>query len=92
MIHACVDDDVLADQAMAMARQLACLPVHGVIEARRLFDAASRHSLDEQLTYETDRQRELLDMPTFEEGVQAFLAKREVQFPGRESCSHSVVN
>jgi 2-(1,2-epoxy-1,2-dihydrophenyl)acetyl-CoA isomerase len=86
MIHACVDDAVLSDQAMDLARQLASLPAHGVIEARRVFDAARGHSLSEQLTYETDRQRELLDRPTFEQGVEAFLAKRLPHFPGRESA------
>jgi 2-(1,2-epoxy-1,2-dihydrophenyl)acetyl-CoA isomerase len=84
MIHACVDDEVLADEGMAMARQLACLPAHGVIEARRLFDVASRHTLDEQLAYEVDRQRELLNLPTFDEGARAFLTKRDAQFPPRE--------
>lgn len=84
MVHACVDDKQLPGQAMEMARQLACLPAHGVLEARRVFDAASRHTLHEQLTYEVDRQRVLLETPTFEEGVQAFLGKREAQFAGRE--------
>ncbi|MNP78095.1 1,2-epoxyphenylacetyl-CoA isomerase [compost metagenome] len=70
---------------MDVARQLAALPAHGVIEARSVFDAARGNSLAQQLTYETDRQHELLDRPTFEQGAQAFLAKREPQFPGRES-------
>lgn len=85
MIHACVDAEALSGQAMDVARQLAALPAHGVIEARSVFDAARGNSLAQQLTYETDRQHELLDRPTFEQGAQAFLAKREPQFPGRES-------
>ncbi|MNJ11497.1 1,2-epoxyphenylacetyl-CoA isomerase [compost metagenome] len=84
MVHSCVDDPDLTSHAMDLARQLARLPAHGVVEARRLFDAASVHSLDEQLAYEAGRQKELLDLPTFEEGVQAFFAKRKAQFSGRE--------
>ncbi|MNP19555.1 1,2-epoxyphenylacetyl-CoA isomerase [compost metagenome] len=84
MIHACVDDEALPVEAMKVAQQLAQLPVHGVIEARRVFDAAGRNDLRAQLAYEAERQRELLDLPTFEEGVQAFFAKREPQFSGRD--------
>jgi 2-(1,2-epoxy-1,2-dihydrophenyl)acetyl-CoA isomerase len=84
MIHACVADELLTDEAMTIARQLASLPAHGVIEARRLFEAASWNTLDEQLAYEVERQRELLNLPTFDEGANAFLAKREAQFPARE--------
>ncbi|MCY1442272.1 1,2-epoxyphenylacetyl-CoA isomerase [compost metagenome] len=84
MIHACVDDEELPAEAMRVAQQLAQLPAHGVIEARRVFDAAGRNDLRAQLAYEAERQRELLDLPTFEEGVQAFFAKRAPQFPGRD--------
>ena len=83
LIHACVDDDALSASAMVMARQLARLPAHGVIEARRVFDAAQRNDLPTQLEYEASRQRELLDLPTLEEGVAAFFEKRAPDFPGR---------
>ncbi len=84
MLQACVDDDALTAEAMKVARQLARLPANGVIEARRAFEAASRNDLSSQLAYEAERQRELLDLPTFEEGVQAFFDKREPEFAGRD--------
>ncbi|MCY1297300.1 1,2-epoxyphenylacetyl-CoA isomerase [compost metagenome] len=84
MVHACVGDEQLPETAMNLALQLSRLPAHGVVEARRAFDAASRNDLAGQLAYEADRQGELLDLPTFEEGVQAFFDKREPEFAGRD--------
>jgi 2-(1,2-epoxy-1,2-dihydrophenyl)acetyl-CoA isomerase len=80
LIWAAVDDAQLMDKALATARRLAALPRHAIGEARAAFEAASRHTLAEQLDYEASRQRELLDRPSFAEGVSAFLAKREPRF------------
>ncbi|MCY1407903.1 1,2-epoxyphenylacetyl-CoA isomerase [compost metagenome] len=83
LIHACVDDEALASTAMETAQQLARLPAHGIIEARRVFEVASGNDLRAQLEYEAERQRELLDLPTLEEGVKSFLEKRAPNFPNR---------
>jgi 2-(1,2-epoxy-1,2-dihydrophenyl)acetyl-CoA isomerase len=83
VVWACVDDGALREEALAVARRLARLPAHGAIEARRIFEAAARNSLREQLAYEAERQRELSNRPTFVEGVRAFLEKREPRFGGR---------
>ena len=83
LVWACVDDAALEAESMALARRLAALPAHGVVEARAAYDHSERSNLAEQLHYEASRQRELLDRPTFAEGVQAFLHKREPQFSGR---------
>lgn len=78
-----VDDAALRSQALALAQRLAALPAHAVIEARRAFDAAAANTLPEQLAYEAERQRVLLDLPSFAEGIAAFGEKREPRFPGR---------
>lgn len=83
LIWDCVDDDMLLMEAQKMAQRLARLPAHAVIEARRALEASAKHSLPEQLHYESERQRELIDRPSFIEGVTAFLQKRAPQFPGR---------
>lgn len=83
LIWACVDDAVLAGEARAIARQLAGLPAHAAIETRLAYDAAEANTLPEQLTYESERQRELLDRESFNEGVSAFMAKRAPVFKGR---------
>jgi 2-(1,2-epoxy-1,2-dihydrophenyl)acetyl-CoA isomerase len=80
LVWACVDDAALREQALATAHRLARLPAHGAIEARRAYDAAATNALPQQLAYEAERQRELLDRPSFMEGVRAFLDKREPRF------------
>ena len=83
LIWACADDEQLLEEARAIAQRLARLPAHAVVEAREAFEAAERHTLAEQLHYESERQRELIDRPTFREGVSAFLQKRPPAFESR---------
>ena len=80
LAYACFDDAVLQEQALALAGRLARLPAHAALEARQAFDAARQHTLPEQLAYEAQRQRELIDRPEFAEGVRAFIQKREPDF------------
>lgn len=83
LIWGCVDDENLMAEARETAQRLARLPAYAVTEARAAFAAAERHTLPEQLHYESERQRELIERPTFREGVSAFLQKRAPEFPGR---------
>ncbi|WP_431274917.1 enoyl-CoA hydratase-related protein [Variovorax ureilyticus] len=83
LIWACIDDDLLLLEAQQIAQRLARLPAHAVLEARKAIEASEQHTLSEQLHYESERQRELLDKPTFAEGVTAFLQKRTPVFPPR---------
>ena len=77
LIWRCVDDAALPAEARATAQRLAALPAHAALETRRCLDLAATSTLEQQLAYEAARQRELLDRPEFEEGVAAFVAKRE---------------
>jgi len=83
LIWALADDDQLPAEARAIAQRLARLPAHAVAEARAAFEASERHTLAEQLHYESERQRELIDRPAFREGVNAFLQKRPPVFEPR---------
>ncbi|MES2261216.1 MAG: enoyl-CoA hydratase-related protein [Pseudomonadota bacterium] len=80
LIWECADDAMLLERARELARQLACAPAHSALEARRALAASERNDLAGQLDYEMERQRELLDRPTFQEGVNAFFEKREPRF------------
>ncbi|WP_150305203.1 enoyl-CoA hydratase-related protein [Pseudomonas saliphila] len=80
LIWACVEDDVLLDEARRIAGRLAQAPPRSALEARRALDAADSQDLVAQLGYERDRQRELLDAPAFKEGVKAFFEKRAPVF------------
>ena len=79
----CVDDADLMTEARIIAPQLAALPAHGVIETRRALTAAANNDLAAQLEYERERQRELIDLPSFVEGVQGFRDKRAPVFSAR---------
>lgn len=80
LIWTCVDDDRLLAEAGTLAQRLAAMPRHAVLEARQAFAAAAGNSLEEQLEYEAQRQQALADTPAFQEGVRAFLEKRQSRF------------
>jgi 2-(1,2-epoxy-1,2-dihydrophenyl)acetyl-CoA isomerase len=80
LIWSCVDDAVLLEEARKYATRLAKNPPHAALEARRALDKAREQNLASQLSYEAARQRELLDLPSFKEGVQAFFEKRDPVF------------
>jgi len=78
-----VDDGDLVTEARIIAHQLAALPAHGVIETRRALTAAGNNDLAAQMEDERERQRELIDLPSFVEGVQGFRDKRAPVFSAR---------
>lgn len=80
LIWACVDDDVLQAEALALAGRLAALPAHAALETRHCYEVVAGHDFAQQQAYETERQGALLDQPSFAEGVSAFLEKRQPRF------------
>ncbi len=83
LIWRVVDDALLADEAMALARHLASQPTHGLGLIKKALDASSGNDLDAQLDLERDLQREAGRSDDYREGVKAFLEKRQPVFSGR---------
>jgi 2-(1,2-epoxy-1,2-dihydrophenyl)acetyl-CoA isomerase len=87
LVAECVDDAELVERSLAIARRLALLPAHAALEARRASEAAAFNTLEAQLAYERERQRELIDRPEFVEGMRSFIEKRAAVFLARSQAT-----
>lgn len=83
MIWKCVDDDKLAGEADALARQLAGQATRALGLTKRAIYASSNNSFEQQLDLECALQREAAKSEDFREGVTAFKEKRPAKFTGR---------
>jgi len=80
LIWACVEDEQLQAEARRLAKQLAAMPAHSILEARAIFAAAETNTLSEQLDFERARQMALVEGDSFAEGVRAFSERRVPRF------------
>jgi 2-(1,2-epoxy-1,2-dihydrophenyl)acetyl-CoA isomerase len=78
-----VEADRLPARAGDVAAEFAALPTRGIGMTKRLFDRAPLSTLDEQLELEAQLQAAAARSDDFQEGVAAFLEKREPRFTGR---------
>ncbi len=83
LIWKCIDDAKLMDEARALAARLAAGPTKGLAEIKRAIHASPANTLDAQIDFERDLQRELGRSDDYREGVAAFMAKRAPRFTGR---------
>jgi uncharacterized membrane protein YhdT len=84
LVSEVVADAELAHRAQEVAELYAGMPTRAVWETKRLLDGAETATFDEQLEREAVTQSELTRTHDFEEGVAAFLEKREPVFTGRD--------
>lgn len=82
MIWRCVDDEVLQDEALELARHLATQPTTGLALIKRALNASAGNTFDQQLDLERDLQRLAGRTEDYREGVGAFKEKRTATFKG----------
>lgn len=80
LIWQCVDDALLLESAMQIARALARLPSGIALELRQALRQAESNTLAAQLDYEREKQCVLIEGAAFREGVNAFREKRQPVF------------
>jgi 2-(1,2-epoxy-1,2-dihydrophenyl)acetyl-CoA isomerase len=74
--------DSFAVQVAERAAALAAAPTRSIALTKRLYDAASTSTLEEQLEREAEAQAEAAQTADFREGVAAFGEKRAPTFRG----------
>jgi 2-(1,2-epoxy-1,2-dihydrophenyl)acetyl-CoA isomerase len=82
LIWKCVDDNKLLEEVVAIGKQLATQPTKGLSLIKRAIDKSFTNSLSEQLDLERDLQGIAGETKDFQEGVAAFLNKRNPTFNG----------
>lgn len=78
-----VPAEAFEERWRTLAQELASGPTRAFALTKQLVDAATEHSLDEQLDLEVKAQTEAGRTADHLEGVQAFFAKRRPEFRGR---------
>lgn len=83
LIWKCVDDDKLLSEATALGKHLATQPTKGLALIKRAINASYTNSFDEQLDLERDLQGVAGSSDDYQEGVSAFMQKRDPNFTGQ---------
>jgi len=82
MIWQVVDDEELMSTALGLAQQLATQPTRGFAFTKQAFAASAANTLDAQLDLERDLMRAAGRTHDYQEGVKAFLEKRQPGYKG----------
>ena len=83
MIWQCVDDDVLMEEVMSLAQRLAAAPPLGLAMTKKLLNESFSNPLHQQLELEKEAMNWLGKTEDYQEGVSAFMEKRQATFIGK---------
>ncbi|MDR0218784.1 MAG: 2-(1,2-epoxy-1,2-dihydrophenyl)acetyl-CoA isomerase PaaG [Enterobacteriaceae bacterium] len=83
MIWQLFEPEALAEKAWELAQRLAAQPTLSLACIKQATYAATSNTLDQQLDLERDLQRQCGRSEDFQEGISAFIEKREPRFKGR---------
>ena len=82
MIWQVVDDGELMATALGLAEQMATQPTRGFAFTKRALAASAANTLDAQLELEKELMRAAGRTHDYQEGVKAFLEKRQPNYKG----------
>ena len=82
MIYKVCPDELLQVEASAAAARLATMPTIGLGLTKRALNQSLNHSLEQQLQLEGELQTQASKSYDFNEGVNAFIEKRQPVFKG----------
>lgn len=82
LIWRAVPDADFTREVDTLAARLAQAPTRALALMKKAFHAGGHHSLEQQLALEAELQSQAADSEDFQEGLAAFLAKRQPHFKG----------
>lgn len=83
MIYAVYPDEAFSEAAQNLANQLAQMPTQALARIKKQLQLSNTQTLEQQLQTEDDLQQEAAATLDFQEGVNAFLEKRNPRFQGK---------
>ncbi len=83
MIYAVYPDEAFSEAAQNLADQLAQMPTQALARIKKQLQLSNTQTLEQQLQTEDDLQQEAAATLDFQEGVNAFLEKRNPRFQGK---------